>query len=157
MGGEHRKQDSMLIEDIESVHLNKHFAPVSSSVWLQALHQTDGKGACALEPPSDIVVERGYVPTYWECRLIGGRTVAIDNEIVGQEIKGRSQVVNTITDKGAPLHWDAFIHAKAVEFLLGLRVIFCDDGAALAFKVGFNREFEVTEMFLGPVNLYAAA
>lgn len=148
-------QQFVLIDDVNLVEAPE--GVVRSTVWLTALHKEFGSGGCPVESGRNVAPHVSGCRTYWELGVLGWRPAVIENQGVSEEVQRRSQIVNAIADETSPFRWDAFLHSKAIDFVLRLRIDLRDDVIRLSCVESPDLAVEVVKVFFGPVDLDASA
>lgn len=157
MHRQNRDEESVLVDDVETVQLPKRFAAIRSTVRLQTIHQTASCRTDAVELLPCVLPELRPVPTYWEGRIIIGDAALLTNKSIGQEIEGGAKIVNTVTNNAAPLGVDSLRDPEPVDFVSSLRIYLDENAILISLPEQFDGLFKIIKVFFGPANLYADA
>ena len=76
---------------------------------------------------------------------------------VGKQIESGATIVDAVSDYGAPDGGNRLPHAKAVDFVLGIRIFLLDEKARLTCAERPDLGFKIRSVLFGPIDLYPNA
>ena len=112
-----RDQGFMFVDDVDAVQIVD--CAVRSTVRLELADNFNRRLAGSVQPALEPGYEIGFIPAYWERSILRGASAPMNNECHGKVVKGRSSVVDTIADEGAPFDRDGITLCKAIDFVRG--------------------------------------
>lgn len=142
----------MLINDVEVVYTPE--GVVSSLVRLEALDRLHGKVGGSLQARRDVRLHILMGGAYWEFGLIGRSSPVMKNQCVSKMIECRMNVMDAVTGHRGPVVRNGLPHAKAVDFLLSIRICLFGEKTRPACAKGYNLGFEISSVLFGPIDLY---
>jgi hypothetical protein len=155
MGRGYRDEDLVFVGDVETVEFPELVVPIST-VRLQRAHEFYRLCGRASDSSDGAAVEMGLIRTYWEGCVVARRSAAVLDKLDGEQIQGRTQIMNAIAQDRAPLSGDGDIEPEAVNFVTRVRFFIGHDAIRMERVKGIDGRFEVRKMFFGPVDFYSA-
>lgn len=142
-------QKFVFVDDVETVKLPEQKS--ASRVWLQSADSLYSFGGCPKQI-SESVVEVFDACTYRELSIASSRSVSRD-EVISEQIEGRSKIMNNVPDDAAPFGWDRtdFNFACCAS---RFSVYLGSDGVRVGVPEEFYFSFQFIKMALGPIDLY---
>lgn len=158
--GPYRNKQSVLVHDVETIKRPEDFIsglPVASLVWLQLFDGIDSFVAHTRLAGPTLPIEGLKVVADWEvCSIVRGVAIAQD-EGPSEMVKGRSQIVEDISDDRGELFGYLLSNADFEEYLSGLRLLVDFKEVRLSGTPSRDLRIEMLDVVLRPVEFYSCA
>ena len=151
MRGPYRNNQVVLVDVVELVKPPERFTP--SSVWFERAQYADGpwRGSTYFSQTSGHKFLGGIADR--ESRVFVGGTATFDDELFGQVVETRPQVVEDVPEHHPPGQRDLFRDVDAEQLISCFRIELTDDEIRVGVQERADLAPKLVDVLFGPFNL----